>query len=343
MMEKIELGQFYTRTSPFKLDRFQKWVDSIPDFKNLKFIEPFAGSNSIIQMISQDLSVSFSQWEAFDIDPAAQEQNLVPLVELIARDTIAAFPMGFDVAITNPPYLAKNSATRKGLRPLFNGYQDLYEVALEKMLAGCNWVAAIIPESFITRNVHRSRLEFVISLNLDMFHDTEFPVCLAVFSPIPSETHEIWRGNEFLGTEKSLAELSKKFLNPFPKHRFKFNDPAGVLGLWAIDNTKCNSIRFLRGEMIESATIKVSSRAITRISHESINSDELLDAVISKANSLLEGYRDATQDVFMTSFKGLRSDGRYRRRIDWATASKILDKAMEDLGLLGVPNTPSLF
>ena len=47
------------------------------------------------------------------------------------------------------------------------------------------------------------------------------------------------------------------------------------------------------------------------------------------ANELLATYREKTQDVFMTSFKGLRADGKYRRRLDFKTARAILAKAYE--------------
>ena len=35
----------------------------------------------------------------------------------------------------------------------------------------------------------------------------------------------------------------------------------------------------------------------------------------------------------MTAFKGLRQDGKYRRRLDFATTEKILNKSLEDLDL----------
>lgn len=343
-IEKIKLGQFYTRTSPFEFERFKKWLSGIPDLKNKKFIEPFAGSNSIVQMMLASFHMSVAQWASFDIAPEAQQENLVPQVPLQQLDTISFFPKGFDVCITNPPYLAKNSATRKGMEIDFEGFQDLFEVSLGRMLKNCGWVAAIIPESFLTREVHRSRLEFVISLNIDMFHDTDFPVCLAVFSPDVQETYEIWRGEQFIGMARDLRLKAEGLLTSSKDSQLKFNDPEGLLGLWAIDNTKENSIRFLEGKEIHPSTIKVSSRAITRISSPHLTSINQLETVIEKANLILAEYRESTQDVFLTSFKGLRIDGKYRRRIDWNTASKILNTVFEEMGLIsGAPNNLRLF
>jgi hypothetical protein len=59
---------------------------------------------------------------------------------------------------------------------------DLYEFALKKCLENSNYVVAIIPESFITTDKFKSRLDCVISLAYDdMFSDTDHPVCLALF------------------------------------------------------------------------------------------------------------------------------------------------------------------
>jgi hypothetical protein len=55
---------------------------------------------------------------------------------------------------------------------------------------------------------------------------------------------------------------------------------------------------------------------------------EMADLVINQANIILDEYRKETHDVFLTSFKGLRSDGAYRRRLDWDTASRILGTAL---------------
>ena len=42
-------------------------------------------------------------------------------------------PEGYDFIITNPPYLAKNSSTRKGFSwHKDNKYDDLYKFCLEK-------------------------------------------------------------------------------------------------------------------------------------------------------------------------------------------------------------------
>jgi hypothetical protein len=333
MQAKIEMGQFYTLTNPFDIPRFREWIQGIPLYETKRYLEPFGGANNIISMISESYpEIPLGSWRSFDLQPESQDENRVPEVELEKRDTIKSFPNGFDICITNPPYLAKNSATRKGSALNFEGYQDLFEMSLGRMLSNCSWIAAIIPESFLTRGLFTDRLEFVISLNMEMFGDTEFPVCLAVFSEQSTSDFEIWAGENFLGKMSQLRTFEESRLLTPPKGAFKFNDPSGTLGLTAIDSTTQPSIRFHHGEVIPSSDIKNSSRAMTRISSRHLPANkEQLSQLIEAANRHIEEYRDGTKDVFLTSFKGLRKDGHYRRRMDWNTASKVLATAMVEL------------
>ena len=99
--EKIEKGQFFTKNNPFILKPFINWSKQFD--KNETILEPFAGANGIIKMLQkQKLAKSFV---AYDIEPKDKDVQY--------KNTIEAFPEGFKVGITNPPYLAKNSATRK--------------------------------------------------------------------------------------------------------------------------------------------------------------------------------------------------------------------------------------
>jgi hypothetical protein len=329
-VEKVLYGQFYTRVNPFTLKPFREWFDRIPTLADQTFIEPFSGSNSIVKMMLDtypDLAVS--QWSAFDLYPEAQETNLVPGLQLTKRDTIADFPDGYSVCITNPPYLAKNSASRKKLNVNFEGFQDLFEVSLARMLEHCQWVAAIIPESYITRPVLRHRLHSTISLTQTMFDDTEFPVCLALFDPLPTETFSIWQNDTFLGKHADLnEELDNLLLTPKPRV-FRFNDAKGILGLYAVDMTKAPSIRFVPGHEIAASDIKHTSRAITRIHSDALTKVDL-EVVIKLCNEKLANYRERTKDVFLTSFKGLRDDGKYRRRLDWETAQRIVATSLTE-------------
>jgi hypothetical protein len=75
--------------------------------------------------------------------------------------------------------------------------------------------------------------------------------------------------------------------------------------------------------------IKISSRSFTRISGlpKHINLNDFLN----ECNIILKDYREKTKDVLMTSFKGLRKDGKYRRRLDFKTVRYIMNKALKKL------------
>lgn len=324
-------GQFFTVTNPFNVDPFHKWLKAIPCWEELVFLEPFAGANNIVTMI-QDLGYG-NTWASFDIDPAPAEQNATD-VKVVQRDTLKNYPVGYDIAITNPPYLAKNSATRRGLPFHGDKYDDLYKVALDVMLSSTPYVAAIIPESFITQSLFHNRLAAVISLTCKMFEDTEVPVCLALF--IPAENKEdpadfmVFAENRVLGSYKELRSHLEAFTAAGLSWRF--NDPQGLIGIHAVDGQKEASIRFVAGDTIPSEEVKATSRSVTRVGANF--PVHLADKIIVEANRLLQLRRERTKDTFMTAFKGLRKDGRYRRRLDFAQARELLNLAARNVGAL---------
>jgi hypothetical protein len=329
MNNKISYGQFFTTTNPFKLDVFQAWFRQIPNVNELTILEPFAGSNNIVEMIS-DLGYT-NNWKCYDIDPPDAKQNKCAQFLVEKRDTIEEFPKGFKVGITNPPYLAKNSATRKGLDFPNIPYDDIYKYCLKKMLDELDYIAVIIPESFIGSELFQDRLKVVVSLTSKMFQDTECPVCLALFSPKEENNiekdFEIYRNNEFLGRYSKLRECLIK--TEFNEINWRFNDPYGSIGIKCIDNTKEASIEFVYGLTIDSLFVKPTSRSISRVS--GLTDDIDLEKFIRRCNEELRDFRKKTKDVFLTPFKGLRADDMYRRRLDFGTARKIMNSVMEEL------------
>lgn len=324
-------GQFFTINNPFVENAFYDWFFSIPEEKRSAIIEPFAGSNNIVKMIN-NLKIGTFQWFCYDIEPPVE--NAVSEIKVERRDTIEYFPIikNAFIAITNPPYLAKNSATRSGMPFKYAEYDDLYKKCLEVMLSNVEYVAAIIPESFITSNLFHKRLHSVISLTCKMFDDTDCPVCLAMFSPngeSPNDDFNIYRQGlyERIGTFKNLDSLSIK--SDFNRKNWVFNDPKGNIGILCVDNTKKPSIKFVDGNLINSAEIKVSSRSKTRVSGLPFSVD--LNDFLEKCNSVLKEYREITRDVFLTSFKGLRDDGFYRRRLDFDIAKNIMGHVLEEM------------
>lgn len=315
-------GQYYTRGNPFQLTPFKLWTDRA-NLKENKILEPFAGAKDIPQLIKL-ANLESGEWVFYDIKPGAEG--------VLQRDTLADFPKGFNVCITNPPWLARNSATRRGLPfPNATDYDDLYKYALEKCLSYCQWVTAIIPEAFIRSGLFQDRLSDFVSLVPNtqdgitqsttsmnpnyMFEDTEHPVGLALFGPEISSDVNLWRNNQLLGRYSEL----RRHLPPVSQNReIRFNEPEGNLGLYAIDNTVSASIRFCHPSELGDYHIRNQCRSITKIRvPENVEFDIL--------NERLSIIREKTFDVFLTAFKGLRKDGCYRRRLDWAMARSIID------------------
>lgn len=298
-------GRYYTQTNVFECPAFKQWLEAIPNISETTILEPFAGDCAIPMMLSS------YKWACYDIEPRKGD------FKIVKRDTIKKFPSGFKVCITNPPYLAKNSATRRGLNYPECDYDNLYKHCLKLMLDSCQYVAAIIPDSFIQSGLFTDRLYGVISIPEKVFADTDYPVCLALFTPDISEDFNIWCGDSFNGT---YQELSKYSLEEYNDSRWVFNDADGCIGVVCADG-KNSKIRFVKGESIDTE-VKGSSRFLVRVSGLPDNID--IDDFILKCNSTLEQYRYNTKNVFLNSFKGLRYDGTYRKRIPFTVVRSIL-------------------
>ena len=329
-IEKKQKGQFFTITNPFYHDLFFKWVDKIENFENKTILEPFAGCNNILDL-TEEIGYS-NEWKCFDIDPECAVLTEDSDYPVETRNTLNDFPEDYEVIITNPPYLAKNSATRSGISfPVDSGYNDLYKISLDRMLSNSKYVAAIIPESFLTQGLFHNRLYGVVSLTMRMFEDTACPVCLALFIPEEekdiTEDFSIYSGDRAIG---SYLLMKESLVLPSTKVDMTFNNPLGEIGLLAIDNTSEESIRFVIGDSIDEDKIKSTSRSITRISLNNIDNLDT-DMLIRKANRILHTEREITSDLFFTPFKGLRKDGKYRRRLDYKNAKRILTMAYEEI------------
>ena len=307
LLTKRQNGRYYTEGNPFVLEPFHLWAEKIR-LRGRRVLEPYAGANNIIRALQ---TVGYAKsFASFDICPANKD--------VMRRDTIKHFPKNFDVCITNPPWLAKNSAHRRGLWYPDTDFDDLYKHTLRLCLENCPYVSALIPATFLQSRLFLERLDSVVFLHdKGMFSDTENPVCLALFVERSKEV-SIFFDSKFIG---DLTELSKNL--PSGSARGKdliFNDPKGELGFIAFDDTRGPSIRFCNGEELSAYTISHSSRMITRIRGRFSN----LSSLIRILNKELVVFRSLTKDIFLTPFKGLRKDGMYRRRMDYQLARNFI-------------------
>lgn len=324
MKQKI-LGQYFTSKNIFKNKVFLDWFNSIPKDDKDIILEPFAGKNGLIDMLNEiNLIKTFS---SYDIEP--QNENVK------YNDSLTNFPIGFSTCITNPPFLAKNIATRKNIPVVVEPFADLYEKCLDLCLKNCKYVAAIVPESFIVSPFFKNRLFAVISLSQkSLFDHTEHPVCLALFNPNITNDFFVYLDETLIGKYHEKLKFIHDWLGDFSHPNISFHQPDGQLGLFNIDATDISrKIHFDIGELIDSKDVGYHSRLRTRISILTPKNKHLTQTQLNKfiklSNKILNEYRNLTQDIFLTSFKGLRTDGKYRRRLDYATARLIIAKTYQ--------------
>ena len=304
---KRSKGQYFTKGNPFVLKPFKKWLDKT-NLSHEILLEPFAGANDIIKTL-QSMGVC-NKFLSCDISPSDK------LVK--KQDTIKNFPKGHKVCITNPPWLARNSATRRGLPYPKTDFDDLYKHCLSLCLEHCEYVGVLIPASFLQTKLFRERLDKYILLHKNLFMDTENPTCLALFTPKENKRVDLYYDNDHLGTLSQLEKILPKARND---KEVRFNDPKGNLGFISFDNTEKPTIRFCEVDEIKDYPIKVSSRFITRISGDFNN----VSKMIKKLNRQINQFRDDTKDIFLTPFKGLRKDGHYRRRMEFVLARNFIN------------------
>ncbi|MCY4320959.1 MAG: hypothetical protein OXC37_00920 [Bdellovibrionaceae bacterium] len=300
-------GQYFTKGNPFDLKPFKKWLRQT-NLHHEILLEPFAGANDIIKTLqSMNLCNKVSSYDISPLDESIKKQ-----------DTIKNFPKGYKVCITNPPWLARNSATRRGLPYPKTTFDDLYKHCLSLCLDHCEYIGALIPASFLQAKSFRERLSKYILLHKNLFMDTENPTCLALFNSKKSSRTDIYYDNDHLGT---LSQLEKALPKARNDKKIRFNDPNGKLGFISFDNTKKRTIRFCEVEEIKHYPVKVSSRFFTRINGEFDN----IPKMIKKLNLQINQFREDTRDIFLTPFKGMHKDGYYRRRMEFSMARDFIN------------------
>lgn len=317
--KKIRLGQFFTKKNLWLKPQIEDFIKS----SNMKVAyDPFAGNGDLLNVASQ---IGFAKVIGLDID-----ENL-PWIE---NDSLEQIPH-YDEAIiiTNPPYIAKQSASRKkiDLSKYFDDsiYDDVYMIALDKMIKAQNYIVAIIPESFINSNYKQKNLIHSITiLEENPFEDTENPVCIVCFDGIKKAFDEIkvFKGCKYLNT---LEYFENFRLKPNNSIKISFNDKKGWLALRATDSS--NGIDLIRFSLKDAMNydwknnIKISSRHISLLDID-VLPEQRFD-FISIANNIITNLRRETSDVIFTPFKGNTKQGKRRRRLDFRLARAILEQA----------------
>ena len=318
---KIIYGKFFTTETVWLKKHIKQFI---AETRTEIAYDPFAGAGDLLRAAN---NLGYKKIKGLDIDPDLfWEKN----------DSLLSIPhLDSAIIITNPPYITNYSAARKkvdkGLNKYFqtSKYDDLYLIALDKMLEAQEFVVAIIPETFINSNYkQKNRLYSLTVLEENPFGDTDTPVVVACFDGRvkPLEEIKIYKNDHYVN---SLGAIENMRLIPHKDVPMIFNDRNGWLGVRCIDTTRADEmLRFDFKDNIDydwEKGIKVSSRLLTLI--EIDVPEEKKSPFIWECNRILNTVRAETQDIIFSPFKGNMKNGKRRRRLDFLTCRAIIERA----------------
>ncbi|MEM4097867.1 MAG: hypothetical protein QXS81_04185 [Candidatus Micrarchaeaceae archaeon] len=317
---KKQLGQYFTSKDLWLKDNIKEFILKS---KCTVAYDPFAGNGDLLRVASE---LGFKKTIGLDIDRNLgwkYNNSLIKIPHI--KDAII---------ITNPPYLTNYSAKRKHIwkdvEDMFRltNYNDLYLLALENMLKAQDFVVAIVPETFINTTFPKDRVYSINILEENPFDDTENPVSVVCFDNKSKSPYDVkvYKNDHFSST---LGDLLDKRLTPNYKHKIKFNCPTGLIALRAVDTTDPKRrIEFMQKDQLDYdlKRIKKSSRLITVID---VKLNTKLESYIELCNKILNKYREDTNDILLSPFKGNTKNGIRRRRLDYKTARAIMEIALD--------------
>ena len=328
--KKRGLGQYFTKDSVWMKENVKSFI---LDSRCSIVYDPFAGSGDLLKAVQE---LGFDKTRGLDIDESLGWDF---------NDSLAGIPRIVNaIIVTNPPYLSNYSAKRRHIYDRVKHYfeqtrfDDLYLLALYQMLEAQDYVVAIVPETFINSPFPKERLFSINILEENPFTETENPVCVACFDGIskPPQDVKVFKNGHFSST---LGDLESKRLHPLNELRITFNSNEGNIGLRAVDTTDPGrKIRFMKREELgyDLSKIKASSRIITVIDAEIPSG--MLSPFIAACNSTLEKYREDTDDILLSPFKGNMRNGVRRRRLDYYTCRAIMEIAYRTIVPMGLSN-----
>lgn len=320
---KRTLGQFFTKGDCWLRPQVRRFI--IQSGASIAY-DPFAGDGCLLRKVQKDIN-EIRQIEGLDIDKKLGWKW---------NDSLEGIPHLDDaIIITNPPYISNYSARRKriseSLEKYFKQteYDDVYLLALDKMLSAQKNVVAIIPETFINSPYRqKARLVSMTILEENPFSDTDTPVVVACFDGRNKDFSEVpvYKDSVYTCT---LKEVENARIRPSNTIEMKFNDPNGWLAVRCVDTTNpADTLRFAFKKDIDYdwvKGIKASSRLLTLI-----NVDvpvERRAEMISQCNLILNEIRARSHDIILSPFKGNMKNGVRRRRLDFLTCRAIVEKA----------------
>ena len=319
------MGQFFTRGECWLRPQIKAFI--VESGAHTAY-DPFAGDGCLLRKAQSDID-AIHKVVGLDIDNTlgwAWNDSLVNIPHL--DDAII---------ITNPPYISNYSARRKrineSLEKYFTqtDYDDVYLLALDRMLSAQENVVAIVPETFINSPYRqKSRLKSITILEENPFSDTDTPVVVVCFDGNEKGYAEIgvYKDSDYICTLKEVEDVRIKPLNNV---EMRFNDPNGWLAVRCVDTTNpSDMLRFAFKKDINynwDKGIKASSRLLTLIDIDV--PIEKRAVMIKKCNRILEDVRIKSHDIILSPFKGNMKNGVRRRRLDFLTCRAIVEKAYD--------------
>jgi len=327
--KKQNLGQFNTKNDVWLRPHIYEFI------KNCgcsRVVDPYAGAGDLLNAVND---LPWREVIGYDIDPS---------LGWPINDGLVDIPYHEDaIVITNPPYLAKNSAARNDLEsyqhfkePDNEIFEDLYQIALRRVLEKYKKAVFIIPETYFQTEFFKSHLDMYTVIEENPFNDTDCPVCVAAFTVsndfyrISGNNYRIYKNDSYLFNRLDLEDIIFEFKSR-RRVGLDFNNPNGKLGLRGVDGVDpLDRICFAPPDDLNYnlANIKPSSRAITLIDVEGV---EINNTFLQTANVLLNILRLKTRDVILSPFKNNNKLGQRRRRLDYYWARKIIEKTVEAL------------
>ena len=292
--------QFYTSNSAWLT---RPVVDFIAANDNGTIVDPFAGQGDLLKVFPRHLTIGY------DIDPALGWNVNDSLGSIPANDNSA-------LCITNPPYLSKSMASRKGVtaaHPYFHanpGHDNLYKIAIQRCLDNFANVIAIIPESFLHCGSLRARLKLVDVCERNLFEGTTQPVLTACWSREEVSDFTVYRNGKLVSGWGTLEALIPR--TQAECAGIAMNHAEGNLALKSFDD-----IRFYRPE----STMPVGGRHHCRIMVRGVEIDA---GFIEAANVEVRRLREGTQDLVLTPLYGNNRHGVRRRRLPLRMARNLL-------------------
>ena len=319
--KKRSLGQFFTRGDCWLRPHVKTFIAE--SGAHVAY-DPFAGDGCLLRKVQSDVA-EIRQTAGLDIDKTLGWKW---------NDSLENIPhLDGAIIITNPPYISNYSARRKHINESLEKYfrqteyDDIYLLALDKMLAAQEHVVAIIPETFINSPYkQKSRLKSITILEENPFSDTDTPVVVVCFDGREKGLAEIsvYKDSDYVCT---LKDVEGSRIKPSNTVEMKFNDSNGWLAVRCVDTTSPDDmLRFAFKHEIDydwERGIKVSSRLLTLIDVDV--PVEKRAAMIEECNRILREIREKSHDIILSPFKGNMKNGVRRRRLDFLTCRAIVE------------------